>query len=145
MSQIRTTIIFLAILLGMASLTKAQSASDAENILIIKLLAYEKNERIYIDWQTNGDINRNYWEVQGSANGKDFSTIALVLGPDPSKTGEEFQYKDKISIRNKFTSYRVVHFSKTGKKFMSETIKPIKMESMSFINPDIKNKMPILY
>lgn len=55
----------------------------------------------------------NYWEVQGSADGKDFHTIALVLGFDPGKKGEQYSFKGKIT-RPENIFYRVAHISLTG-------------------------------
>ena len=123
---------------------KAQTTSGTSQISITKLIAYENNSRFYIDWATDGGNKTNYWEVQSSSDGRAFSTIALVLGPDPSKTGQQFGYKGKTTTQKQAGYYRVVHISTSGEKQQSNIIKPAKLDSMSLINPDIKNKIPVL-
>ena len=123
---------------------KAQTASTTPQINIAKLIAYEKDGRFFIDWATDGPDKTNYWEVQSSTDGKTFSTIALVLGPDPSKPGEQFGYKGKIAAQKTAVYYKVVHISLSGIKQESNIIKLAKLNSLSLINPGIQSKIPVL-
>ena len=132
----------LAFLLFGALFTKGQTSSADSKMKISKLIAYEKDSRFFIDWATDGADKTNYWEVQSSIDGRTFSTIALVLGPDPSKPGEQFGYKGKISEQKPAFYYRIVHISLSGIKQQSNMIKLAKLDSLSLINPDIKSKTP---
>ena len=134
----------MALLVLSTFFTNAQPATGGGLINISKLIAYEKDNRFYIDWATDGNNATNYWEVQSSVDGKNFSTIAIVLGADPGKTGDEYGYRGKIDSKNPSVYYRVVHISTAGAKQQSDVIKLIKLESMSFINPTIKSKVPVL-
>ena len=136
----------LCFLLLTVLFAKAQSSLPTVNttINISKLIAYEKDDRLFIEWSTDGSNKTNYWEVQGSVDGKNFSTIAIVLGSDPSKPGEQYEYKEKINSKNQVAYFRVVHISSSGAKHQSNIIKPVKMDSSSFINPAIKSKTPVL-
>lgn len=125
-----------------ALFVKAQTSSIGSTINISKLIVYEKDNRLFVDWATDGTSKTNYWEVQSSVDGKKFSTIALVLGPDPSKPGEQYEYKGKVDQKTP-EYYRVVHISASGEKQISSTIKFMKLNALSFVNPDIKNKVPI--
>ena len=122
MNQLKILIAFL--LLGTA-LVKGQPAITTEKINITKLKAYEKDSRIFIEWSADAGDRSNYWEVQSSADGKKFSTIALVLGADPGKTGEQYTYKGKINNTNN-VYYRVVHIDLAGVQLQSDIIQVLK-------------------
>ncbi len=50
---------------------------------------------LQLSWgSTAGDLI-NYWEVQGSKDGKNFSTLGLVLGADPVSTTTKFKFKQE--------------------------------------------------
>ena len=90
-----------------------QEQVNGKYINITKLKAYEKNKLLTVEWMADAGDACNYWEVQGSADGKDFHTVALVLGPDSGKKGEQYLFKGKIT-RPDDLYYRVVHISLTG-------------------------------
>lgn len=138
----KTTYLIIALALGFLNV-KAQS-EITKKVTISKLLVYEKDNRLFIDWATDGTAKTNYWEVQGSVDGKRFSTLAIVMGPDPGKAGEQYEYKGKIDTQNQAAYYRVVHVQEDGEKQPSNIIQMIKLGSMSFVNPDIRNKVPVL-
>ena len=135
---------FLSILILAALFTQAQTTTANTKINISKLIAYEKDNRFHIEWSTDGTSKSNYWEVQSSADGKRFSTIAFVMGPDPSKPGEEYEYKGKINNQQPQAYYRIIHIDTAGIKQQSDVIKLIKLGSVTFINPNIKSKIPEL-
>ena len=136
---------YLLILMVLGTLfTTAQTTSASPQINITKLIAYEKDNQFFIDWATDGAGKTNYWEVQSSTDGRTFSTIALVLGPDPAKPGEQFGYKGKITTQKLAGYYRVVHISPSGVKQPGNIIKPAKLHSLSLIKPDIKSKILVL-
>lgn len=118
-----------------ALFTKAQTTRTDLKINISKLTAHEKDSRIIIEWSADAGDESNYWEVQGSTDGKSFSTIALVLGADPGKAGEQYTFKGKITRPNDIY-YRVVHISLTGnEQQQSEIVQVVKQGSLSRIAP----------
>lgn len=133
----------LSVMVLTSLFTSAQTTADTK-INISKFVAYEQNNRLFVNWAADAGSKTNYWEVQSSTDGKRFSTIALVMGPDPSKPGEEYQYKDKITSKNATAYYRIVHVSTTGVRQQSDIIKMMKLDSTSFINPSIKNTVSTL-
>ena len=136
---------YLLIIMVLATLfTKAQATSATPQINITKLIAYEADNRFFIDWTTDKPGTTNYWEVQSSTDGRTFSTIALVLGSDPAKPGEQFGYKGKITTKTSAAYYRIVHISPSGIKLQSHIIKLAKLHSSSLINPEIKVRIPVL-
>lgn len=137
----KQTGIALLLLLSMGLTAKSQEGRGEGRINITKLIAYEKDNRFYIDWSTDGKVATNIWEVQSSADGKHFTTIAMVLGADPTKPGDEYSYRGKTEGQKPGTYYRVVHKGRGGMQ-ESEMIKTMKLESVSFINPEIRSKTP---
>lgn len=116
-------------------LVKGQSTDQPTKISITKLTAHEKDNRIYVEWAANAGAESNYWEIQGSADGKNFSAVALVLGTDPGKTGEQYTFKGKITRPNDLY-YRVVHISLTGNDHQkSDIIQVVKQDSLSASTP----------
>lgn len=73
--------------------SQAQSSVTGTKIIITKLIGYEKDGRLSIEWSTDGSIETNYREVQSTMDGKKFSTFALVLGADPGKSGKEYGFQ----------------------------------------------------
>lgn len=110
----------------MSLFIKAQTASPSKSITISKLTAYEKDNRFNIEWSADGGSETHHWEIQNSNDGKKFSTIAFILGPDPSAKGEEYRYKENWIAIKISPYYRVVHTSNKGVQQQSEMIKPVK-------------------
>ncbi len=80
-----------------------------------------KEHKVMLDWKTDGTIATNYFEVQKSADGINFKTIALVLGPDPKQTtSDSYGFFDKNLAKNvKQSYYRLVHFDTNGNQQLS--------------------------
>ena len=80
----------------------------------------ETNKKVIIDWITDNKVAANYFEIQRSTDGKNFKTIALVLGPDP-KQGSNNSYEcfDTPSNKKKYF-YRLKHISTDGDVEMSD-------------------------
>ena len=61
------------------------------------------------------DTTANYFEVEKSGDGRDFKTVALVMGPDPSKKDCDcYGCYDKINSKSDTTYYRVKHVDSNG-------------------------------
>ena len=79
-------------------------------------------KRIMIDWVTDNKVPTNYFEIQRSMDGKNFKTIALVLGPDPKQNNCDcFEGFDKPVASTKRYFYRLKHVSLDGQIELSET------------------------
>lgn len=89
----------LLMLMFVLNKTNAQTEATGTKITITNFNVYENNDQLFINWQTDGVVDANYWQVQRSTDGKNYATIALVLGADPSKGANHFQYKVKMRKR----------------------------------------------
>src|SRR5258708_37956245 len=90
-------IIYISLLILAASNCKAQTEN---RIKLIDFTVNEKNDKRVINWATDGTVTTNYFEVQRSADGKTFKTIALILGPDPEQQGDRYQYVEKVKEKD---------------------------------------------
>jgi hypothetical protein len=119
---------YILILTGFfASKAPAQPLLPISKITITNFSVYEKGTKRIIDWATDGTIPTNLWKVQESGDGINFSTIAMVLGPDPGKAGDNYQYRELISEgRNAKRFYRICHIDIDGNQQFSEIIQPAK-------------------
>jgi hypothetical protein len=80
------------------------------------------NKKIAIDWVTNSKATANYFEIQRSLDGKNFTTIALVMGPDPQKPdGDCYECFDKPLTKKQNCFYRLRHIDVDGEVEVSET------------------------
>ena len=103
--------------------TQAQPAAANSKITITNFSVYEKNEQLIIDWQTDGLVEANYWQVQRSSDGKNYATIALVLGPDPRQGANSYRYKTKMRKRGEASlSYRLTPVDRSEKEINTEII-----------------------
>ncbi|MDQ2720064.1 MAG: hypothetical protein M3Z26_09960 [Bacteroidota bacterium] len=112
------------LIIGLAVFSMAafgqQTVSHKINIIDFKV--QKNHNRIDINWTTDNVTIVNYFEVEKSINGKDFKTIAYVLGPNPSKTNCDcYGFLDKISSGNSGSYYRLKHVNTNGELEFSET------------------------
>lgn len=127
MSTIKKTGFFLLLLFSMSGMGEAQNGRIQPTVNITQFNVYEKNNQISIEWATDAAVPTNYWEVQRSADGTRFSTIALVLGPDPGKPGDSYRYKEQVGKgRYPGNYYRLCHVATDGTRQISEINQPAK-------------------
>ncbi len=123
-------LITAVILTGLAYNCSAQQASVQANttLNITNFQVYAKDSKLIVDWSTDGTKATNYWEIQRSTEGVQFSTIALVLGPDPGQQpGENFKYMEKLKdAKNTNAYYRLRHIFTDGTDQFSKIIQPVK-------------------
>ncbi|MGH2565055.1 MAG: hypothetical protein ACRDE5_11110, partial [Ginsengibacter sp.] len=63
-----------------------------------------------IDWSTDNKVATNYFEIQRSVDGKNFNTIALVMGPDPKQPNCDcYEGFDKPTTKKQQYFYRLKH------------------------------------
>ena len=66
----------------------AQSTPPPKINIIDFNLVIQK-DKVNINWSTDNKTATNYFEVEKSQDGKNFKTVAYILGADPAKTGCE--------------------------------------------------------
>lgn len=97
MNTVKKITLLLTVTVIIFCKSNAQSSiTTAQKIVITKFKVYEKDAQLFIDWQTDGTIAANYWQLQSSIDGQKFTTFALVFGPDPRQKEDCYQYKGKI-------------------------------------------------
>ncbi|RYY49073.1 MAG: hypothetical protein EOO06_08330 [Chitinophagaceae bacterium] len=89
--------------------TIAQTSAVAKNIQ-----ANIVNNKLVLSWTESEASETGSWEVQASANGKDFTTIGLVWGADPKGARNSFSFKqESTKIQSKFQYFRVLYVAGT--------------------------------
>ena len=105
----------------------AQPVLHDHGITITNFTVYEKDAKLIVEWATDGTVATNYWQVQVSDDGTQFSTIAVVLGPDPRQQGDRYQYMEKVRTGRDATRYfRLRHVDVNGNEQVSKVIAPAK-------------------
>lgn len=118
--KITSLLMILVFILGKA---QAQSATTDSRITITNFNVYENNDQLVIDWQATGMVEANYWQIQRSSDGKNYATIALVLGPDPRQGANRYQYRAKMKKRGEANlSYRLTPVDRSEKEINTEII-----------------------
>jgi hypothetical protein len=114
---LRTFLISTILLVSSSSLF-AQSRS----INVTDFTVTAKEQKVIVDWKTDGAIPTNYFAVQKSADGVNFKTVALVMGPDPKQTNSDaYGFADKnVSKPAKHSYYRLVHIDTNGNEQITE-------------------------
>lgn len=94
--------------------TNAQQVEN-ERINITNFQVVKEQNKISIKWATNSESLTNYFEVEKSTDGKNFKTVAYVLGADPNqKDCGCFSCFDKIDTKSKESFYRLKHVNENG-------------------------------
>ncbi len=105
-------------LIGLTGMSQAQ-------MLKINYTSFTVNtvqKKIILDWATDNKTPTNYFEIQRSNDGKNFKTIALVMGPDPQKPNCDcYECLDKPSVNKQKYFYRLKHVDINGDVQLSET------------------------
>ena len=75
------------------------------------------NNTIVLNWITSQEFNNNYFQIERSFDGKDFTTVGLTLDGFEHETEKEYAFKDdsKLLENKKFVFYRLKQFDNGGK------------------------------
>lgn len=112
--------IIIGLLLAIAAYN---SQAQTNNINITKFTANEKDNKLSIQWSTDGKVPTNYFEIQQSEDGTEFRTVALVLGPDPCSSEDDYKYSQKLKKGTKKATYfRVKHVDTNGNEQLTKII-----------------------
>lgn len=112
---------FLAILVIWGFGATAQEATEKMNVSDFSLV--QQQNKIIIRWvSVDSKTETNYFTVEKSVDGKNFKTVAYLLGADPKeKDCDCFRCFDKITAKSKGTYYRLKQVTNNGTVQYSET------------------------
>lgn len=109
------------IILSMITLAgMSQDKRDTKNINYTSFTVITKQHKVQLEWTTDNSVSTNYFEVQKSSDGKNFKTIALVLGPDPKKPGCDCYGCFDKQVQKTNAYYRLKHIDANGTAQLSE-------------------------
>ncbi len=116
----------ITVLAAMFIHTAAQSQPLTDTITITNFKVYEKDTKQVVQWNTAAAAATSWWQVQGSADGTTFTTLAIVLGDDPREQGT-YRYAAKIGkSKTAIKYYRLCYMGTGGTTQLSEIIQPAK-------------------
>lgn len=120
MNTISKHISLLGIMFLMAIVSNAQKANDHINVTNFK--TYIANTKQVIEWSTDAAQPTNYWMIQCSKDGKEFTTVGLVLGADPRQEGDKYVFTQPVRPTISKNFYRLSHINKDGTEQLTEAI-----------------------
>jgi hypothetical protein len=95
--------------------------AQQKKINITDFRVVKDENKVDINWSTDKTVSTNYFEVEKSNDGKNFKTVAYVLGADPTKTDCDcYGCFDKINTNAKESYYRLKHVDANGSVEFSE-------------------------
>ena len=131
----------------------AGDCSSLDNsILAVELQAFEANPQaqyIQLNWTTISEINNEGFDLQRSADGQNFQSIAWLQGQGNSEKPVHYQYQDHRISKDITYYYRLVSVDYSGELDKSEVIAArVKwnqgaMISEVFPNPVVGNEINI--
>ena len=79
--------------------------------------------KLNITWKTTPGEVSNYYEVQGSEDGKTFTAIGYVLGHDP-KESNHYKFKQQVSkLKKGLVFFRVLHIQNDNTATAGNTVR----------------------
>jgi len=109
----KTAIVIIAAIGSMLSV-KAQKTANDPSLTITNFKVYEKNNKQVVEWGTGSTVATNYWQVQSSTDGATFTTIALVLGDDPTNPGTYRLVNGAKKVNSVKKYYRLCYVNTDG-------------------------------
>ncbi len=107
----------------LASFAQLSSIPGTNSGSISNVTATVEKNNLLINWLgVAGD--KDYWEVQGSIDGKSFSTIGMVLGENPAANQKGFSFKMPVGkVKAGYKYFRVLQIDSPETAIASNTIK----------------------
>ena len=95
--------------------------AQSRKINITDFNVSEQQQKVMVDWKTDGATETNYFAIQKSTDGINYKTIAMVLGPDPKqKNCDCYNCYDKYISKASKQYYRLVHVAADGTEQVSD-------------------------
>ncbi len=112
------------LLLSVAFTNSFSQNNNPANTVISNLKATVQNDRLMVNWNITDAITSNYCEVQVSKDGKNFSTIGIVLGADPKQNNNGFAFKQNLAkMKSGNVYYRVLTINGNNQASTSNVVK----------------------
>ena len=106
---------FRIVLFFAACSLAANAQSQPQKINITHFYVVKSQNKVRVNWSTENKVATNYFEVEKGEDGKNFRTVAYVLGADPSKSNHDgYECFDKINTFKKESYYRLKHVNVDG-------------------------------
>ena len=116
--------VICALLLAVSFTSAFSQTSLSGNPAISNLTATVVNNNIVINWNVTDELVSNYCEVQASKDGKNFSTIGIVLGADPKQNNNGFAFKQNLTkLKKGHVYYRVLSVATNDRAAASNVVK----------------------
>lgn len=96
-------------------------------VMYARFSATNKGETALLSWTTGSEINNDYFSIERSTNGKDFTAIGKVTGAGNSEDFVDYSFTDKIPF-NGVNYYRLRQVDFDGAENLSE-IQTVKMDN----------------
>lgn len=93
-----------------------------------------EDQQVYLEWQTEVEINNAFFEIEHSQNGKDFKAIAYLEGAGTSVRAQKYQFQHKAPVQG-INYYRLKQTDFDG-AFSYSAIETVKHQTLS--NPSVK-------
>jgi hypothetical protein len=81
---------------------------------LINFSVEKNNNKVNISWQTATEINSNYFEVEKSFNGKEFSVITKINAAGNSSNTQKYNTTDELANTAAIIYYRIKTMDKDG-------------------------------
>lgn len=112
-------LVFIGVFLYFGS--QGQSVQP-HKINIIDFGVMAQKDKVSINWSTDNKTETNYFEVEKSSDGKNFRTVAYILGADPTKKDCDcYGCIDVVGKTKQEFYYRLKHVDIDGNVEISET------------------------
>lgn len=100
--------------------TAVQPAAETDKFSIE---VSELSGKLNINWCDKKGLDVDYWEVQSSKEGTEFTTIGLVFGPEPGNKSNCFRFKqDKNKLEKGIVYFRVMPMIKGAASIPSNAV-----------------------
>lgn len=102
------------------------TTEPAGNVVYQSIVVTITAKSIILDWNTASEVSSGYFEVERSANNKDFKTVALVLdGFSTEGTGKKYAFKEDVSVakNGRVAYYRLKQFDEYGNVSYSDIVR----------------------
>jgi hypothetical protein len=120
-----TSDVFTALAIGSRFGLGSTSAAAIQNPLPVKLTSFTGERQlagVRLRWATANEQNNNRFEVQRSADGRVFATLAAVAGQGTSATTYTYAYTDTQPLTAEVSYYRLRQVDTNGSSSFSPVV-----------------------
>ncbi len=113
--------------------------SEPMPINLISFDANAENDKVNIKWETLSEENNDYFAVEWSTDGVDFTELAKVNSLGYSREEAEYSYTHTNPAKG-YNYYRLAQYDKDGRSQKFEVVSVLfeqKVDSKIYINPNI--------